>query len=247
MRKKHYISFLCVSLILLVFIATEAQAELFSFGAITNNSGISSSYAQQLSIQVADPETTWTDPDGEVHNQVLFTFWNNGFDPYILGEPELTGQITELYFDDGTLLGLSSVINGPNVKFLDEEGAKPTQLPGGTNYGFEKTAAFSVDSEGGSDNGVGAWPVDENVDKEYVAIRFTLLSGKTFADVIDAINLGFTAPTAEGSLQIGVHVRSIGPNAKSDSFILTPVPVPAAVILGMLGLGVAGIKLRKFA
>jgi len=31
-----------------------------------------------------------------------------------------------------------------------------------------------------------------------------------------------------------------------DDFSINPVPVPAAVLLGMLGLGVAGIKLRKF-
>jgi len=29
--------------------------------------------------------------------------------------------------------------------------------------------------------------------------------------------------------------------------VLTPVPVPAAVLLGILGLSVVGIKLRKFA
>ena len=31
-----------------------------------------------------------------------------------------------------------------------------------------------------------------------------------------------------------------------DDFTFVPVPVPAAVLLGMLGLGVAGLKLRKF-
>ncbi|HCO94497.1 MAG TPA: hypothetical protein DIU00_11190 [Phycisphaerales bacterium] len=31
-----------------------------------------------------------------------------------------------------------------------------------------------------------------------------------------------------------------------DDFKFNPVPVPAAVLLGMLGLGVAGMKLRKF-
>jgi len=33
----------------------------------------------------------------------------------------------------------------------------------------------------------------------------------------------------------------------SDDFHVSLVPVPAAVILGMLGLGAAGWKLRKFA
>jgi hypothetical protein len=32
-----------------------------------------------------------------------------------------------------------------------------------------------------------------------------------------------------------------------DNLTVTPVPVPGAVMLGMLGLGVAGLKLRKFA
>jgi len=31
-----------------------------------------------------------------------------------------------------------------------------------------------------------------------------------------------------------------------DDFTFNPVPIPAAVLLGMLGLGVAGLKLRKF-
>jgi len=31
-----------------------------------------------------------------------------------------------------------------------------------------------------------------------------------------------------------------------DDFTFVPVPVPAAVLLGMLGLSVAGMKLRRF-
>jgi hypothetical protein len=44
-------------------------------------------------------------------------------------------------------------------------------------------------------------------------------------------------------LRIGIHVQAIGISGNSDSFIMTPVP--GAVILGMLGLSVAGWKLRK--
>jgi len=35
--------------------------------------------------------------------------------------------------------------------------------------------------------------------------------------------------------------------SQGDSFHISLVPVPGAILLGMLGLGVAGIKLRKFA
>jgi len=49
---------------------------------------------------------------------------------------------------------------------------------------------------------------------------------------------------------ISAYMDGKGMNPSSpDAFHISvvPVPVPAAVILGMLGLGVAGIKLRKYA
>ena len=44
-------------------------------------------------------------------------------------------------------------------------------------------------------------------------------------------------------IRIGLHVQDLG--GESDTLILTPVP--GAWILGVLGLSVAGIKLRKHA
>jgi len=46
-----------------------------------------------------------------------------------------------------------------------------------------------------------------------------------------------------------MHVQSIEGDGNSDAYILitTVVPVLEAVLLGMLGLGVVGVKLRKFA
>ena len=51
---------------------------------------------------------------------------------------------------------------------------------------------------------------------------------------------------------IGFRVSAImdgsGTNPSSpDAFHISVVPVPAAVLLGILGLGVAGLKLRKYA
>ena len=41
--------------------------------------------------------------------------------------------------------------------------------------------------------------------------------------------------------------RSLNNNRTGDDYNTSVVPVPAAVILGILGMGVAGLKLRKFA
>jgi hypothetical protein len=92
-----------------------------------------------------------------------------------------------------------------------------------------------------------------------VGIAVDLKENKTFADVINAINVGFNPDLyydggdaydgwTEPSLRIGIHVQGIdGPWGcdQSDTYILTPVP--GSVLLGMLGLSVAGLKLRKFA
>jgi hypothetical protein len=58
----------------------------------------------------------------------------------------------------------------------------------------------------------------------------------------------FTAFTATSSL--GFEIRwnsSLNNNETGDQFATSVVPVPAAVILGVLGLGVVGWKLRRFA
>ena len=60
--------------------------------------------------------------------------------------------------------------------------------------------------------------------------------------VVNIPDLMFSRPVSllvisdEGTKDVGI-----------DNLQVTPVPVPAAVLLGMLGLSVAGLKLRKFA
>lgn len=49
-------------------------------------------------------------------------------------------------------------------------------------------------------------------------------------------------------IDIGFKIKFMpGPGQESDDFHTSIVPVPAAVLLGILGLGVAGLKLRKYA
>lgn len=245
-RTKRLMSFLSLVLVFVVILSTEARAELYGFEAISNNSGVSGTFAQQLSVEVTDPGTH----SAEGYDQVLFTFYNNALAPYQVAEP-IPSVITEVFFDDGPLLGLVQVINSPpGVEFVQWDLGNASNLPGGNTLvsPFEATEGFGAEAYTPPPyKGVGPG--------ESLEIVFNL--GSTFADVINAINVGFNPdPYYTGSgdydgwtapnLRIGLHVQSTGEGGEfSDMCIMTPIP--ASVILGMLGLGVAGLKLRKFA
>jgi len=218
---KRYMGFMSLAFVFLFIISTEARAEpyVYGFEAITANSTIDPGIGEaQLSVEVT--------PSGE---DVLFTFRNAG---------PLASSITDIYFEDGTLLGIANIVNSTGVSFL--QGANPPDLPGGETLQppFNVTAGFSADSN------PPAQPNGVNPD-EWVGIVFNLENGKTFGDVIAAIVLGFTDPDPgnDASLRIGIHVQGFA-DGDSESFIMTPIP--ASVVLGILGLGVAGLKLRRF-
>ena len=227
--KRHYISILILVLALTVILSPEARADLFdNWGFVTGDSG--PTVTNQLSIDVTAYGT----------DQVLFTFSNAGL---------VASSITDIYFDDGALLGIADIIYGGGVSFGVP--ATPGDLPGGSSIApaFVTSAGFSADSDPPvMVNGVNPG--------ESVGILFNLQAGKTFDDVLAAILVGFnpglyytgggiydgwTAP----NLRVGIHVQSIGDGAYSQTYILTPVP--GAAILGLLGLGVVGLKLRKYA
>ena len=220
-------------LVLVVILSTEARAETYGFKAITANSVADVAIGEtQLYVNVDDPGTTVRIDDGTgtlvEHNQVLFTFINDG--------PEAS-SITDVYFDDGALLGIAAIDNSdPGVSFL--QGASPGNLPSANSAipPFQTTAGFLADSDSP------VQPSGVNPGEE-LGITFALISDLDFGDVISAINLGFTDPWAIGNLRIGIHVQGFV-GGGSESFILTPAP--GALILGMLGFGAAGLKLTKF-
>ncbi len=226
---KRLMSFLSLVLVSVFILSTEAQAVMFGFENISNNDVLDAATGEaQLSVDVTDPGS----------NNVLFTFSNVG---------PLASSITDIYFDDGPLLGIASIDNSdPGVSFLQL--ASPPELPGANTVvpPFVTTVGFLADSD--------APPVANGVNPgETVGIVFDIGS-KTFADVINAINVGFDPSNYTGSgihdgwiepsLRIGIHVQGFD-GGGSEGFIMTPIP--ASVVLGMLGLGVAGLKLRKFA
>lgn len=203
-----------VSLLSAVAVFSPAQAALFSFGCITNNSAANCSTGEsQLFVDVTDAGS----------NQVSFTFTNTG--------PNLS-SIADVYFDDGTLLGIASIDNSSaGVSF--SQGANPGNLPGGNSIGFQTTAGFLADSDA---------PVQPNGVNpgEYLGITFNLLSGVTYMDTITAMQSGT-------DLRIGIHVQGFEYGG-SESFInnVTVVPIPAAIWLFGTGLiGLIGVARRK--
>jgi len=150
--------------------------------------------------------------------QVIFGFTNTG--------PEAC-SVTDIYFDDGALLGIASINNScPGVSF--SQYATPHNLPGGNTLipPFVATEGFSADSDP---------PVEHNGinPNEWLGITFDLKSGKTYDDVINNLN--------SCELRIGIHVQGYA-SGGSESFV--NVPEPATVTLLSAGLGIVTL-LRK--
>jgi hypothetical protein len=206
-------------LVFLTFAACPAQAITLGFFCISNTSATNcSTGAAQLSVDVADLGG----------GQVQFSFYNAG---------PAASSITDVYFDDGSLLGIASLIDaddgiGGDAGVDFTQGASPGNLPAGNNATppFQATSGFLADANPAvQPNGVNP--------NEWLGIIFDLQVGQTFADVL--------AELAGGSLRIGIHVQGFQ-NGGSESFINNPVPVPAALWLFGSGLlALAGLTRRR--
>ena len=189
-----------------------AQALLLGFENITNNEPANAAIGEaQLFVDVTDT--------GLGVNQVLFTFFNTGPD---------ASSICDVYFDDGTLLGIASIDNSSSgVSF--SQFAKPGELPGANNVTppFETIAGFSADSDS---------PVQPNGVNpgEYLGILFDLQTGGIFSDVITEL--------ASGELRIGIHVQGFS-DGGSESFINDPPPTntPEPATMLLVGSGLIGL------
>ncbi|MCI0379422.1 MAG: hypothetical protein L0215_17570 [Gemmataceae bacterium] len=206
-----------------------ARADFYGFTNISANSGANAPLvAQQLVVEVIDVGS----------GQVAFKFTN------AVG---IASSITDVYFDDGSLLGIASISSSAGVAFSTP--ATPGDLPGGNTITppFVTSAGFSADSNPpAAANGVDSA-------SEWVQITFDLQAGKTFADTIAALQLGLTNGDDPNALRIGLHVQAIGAGGQSDSFIngpptTTAIPgpgVPVLALSGLLGLGLGRVLRRR--
>ena len=142
--RRHLLSRVCSLVALVGFFTVGARADMYNpswqWRIVENNSGLFSTYASQLSVNVT--------PFGSM---VDFTFSNEGPNPC---------SITGIYFEDGTLLGLASVIAlDPIADDPSRDGivfgqpAHPSNMPGWStlNPKFYSSSAFTVGSNGAAD------------------------------------------------------------------------------------------------
>lgn len=199
---------LSVGLFMFLVSAVPAHAITFSFHNITNNDVADAGTSGQYTVDV----------EAVGANQVSFTFNNAG---------PSASFISDIYFDDGTLLGIASVTDGTGTDF--DSPANNENLPGGNSITppFQTTQGFSAQNEPGAANGVN--PGEE------VTITFDLKDGQTFADTLTALG--------DGSLRIGIHVQGFE-GGGSESFV-NNVPEPGTLALlgsGLVSLGWLGRK-----
>ena len=208
----------------LVF-AASASAVTLRFGGVSDNDADNTATGEeQLTIDLFSP-TVGPVRGGEETVFIGFLIKNTG-----------PGQstINDIYFDDGTILGLAQILDDPENGVDFDQPVTPPNLPGGGELDppFEATQAFSVGSEPGVSNGV-------DVGEELTLI-FELLPGLTFEDTIQAL--------IDGTLRIGLHVQNF-PDGGSESFVNLPpqiIPLPASAGLAMLGLGAVATRRRRF-
>jgi len=199
-------------ILILALAPLPAHAMSLGFQNITaNNVGDAAIGDSHLSVEVSEYGT----------NQALCQFYNVGTDAC---------SITDVYFDDGTLLGIALILDSDSgVSFSTL--ANPGNLPGGNEASppFVTTAGFSADSDPKvQPNGVNPG--------ETLGIVFDMQSGRVYSDVLTDL--------ATGDLRIGVHVQGFD-SGGSESFVNNIPDASTLLLLGSASLiGLAGLRRR---
>lgn len=171
---------------------------------------------------------------GTSPDQVLFEFGVLPGFPYP-GDPN-PYFIDGVYFYDGVLLGIASLIDADNtgdagVDF--ESPATPDLLPGFDPGDYPSLVyGFMVD-DADANPPAPTWGIEPG---ETLGVLVYISGTATFDDVIAALD--------SGQIIIGVKAQSFGPGDYSESFI-TVIPAPGAVLLGGIGVCLVGWLRRR--
>lgn len=217
----------CIGLLAAAPAYATSPTVLNFYGITNNNSAATADGVANLWAEVSDLGTI----SGQ--SSVRFKFTNNSN----------SSSLTDVYFADGALLGISGVTSSSGVSFTGGS-ASPPNLPGGNSISpaFQTTADFLADADSPpTKNGV----QNSDATGEWLAIDFSLKSGKSFADVLAALALPGSIPTESAPwLRIGLHVQSFV-GGYSESFINSPIPEPEAYAMVLAGLGLVGFMTRR--
>ncbi len=197
---------LLLGVIVGVLLPSLCGATIYQFEIFTNNGNFNDDPGINIYMDVDNGDSI-----------AEFTFYNDS---------TVQSTITNIYFDDGTLIGATlGIINGPGTLFAEDG---PTNLPGGNIIGFDADREFNIGAtQPPPDNGI------NNIGPgEWVTIEFDLVGG-TLQDVLDELN--------SGALRVGVHIQDFT-DGSSESAV--NVPEPATICLFGLG-GLALLRKRK--
>lgn len=194
-----------ITLVLVVLCGMAQASVVFSFALFTTNGVNNNRAGLNLWAEVYNGNGTATNATFKFHNDSWFTCC-----------------ITQIYFDDGSLLGIGSLVNGPGTLYgSDAVTPGPGNLPAGNNL----TPPFSADREFSIAPFAPVTP-DGISPGEWVSVTFNLDSGGTLQDVLNEL--------ASGDLRVGIHIQAF-PDGKSESAIMIPEPA-TATLLGVSGM-----------